>query len=156
MDRDHRWHLEHIQTLCTADPDFLLMTQYRFVDLHDEKAVQQAIDWWFELAAKGGEGMVVKPVQFTASNAKGLIQPGIKCRTREYLRIIYGPEYTAPENLERLKNRGLGKKRSMAAREYALGYEALQLFTQGAPLHKVHEAVFGVLALETEPVDPRL
>ena len=80
----------------------------------------------------------------------------MKCRGREYLRIIYGPEYTAQENLERLRSRGLATKRSLALREFALGVEALERFVRHEPLRRVHECVFGVLALESEPVDPRL
>lgn len=104
----------------------------------------------------GGEGMVVKPRDFVAMGKRGLIQPAIKCRGPEYLRIIYGPEYTEPDNLARLRQRGLSHKRSMALREFALGVEALERFVQHEPLRRVHEAVFGVLALESEPVDPRL
>jgi protein phosphatase len=100
--------------------------------------------------------MVVKPLQFIGKSRRGLIQPAIKCRGREYLRIIYGPEYTAPEHLERLRARGLGTKRSLALREFALGVEALHRFVEREPLRRVHECVFGVLALESEPVDPRL
>src|SRR5437868_11002655 len=102
------------------------------------------------------EGMVVKPLQFVARNKRGLIQSAVKCRGKEYLRIIYGPEYTAPQNLERLRSRGLSAKRSLALREFALGIEALERFTRREPLRRVHECVFGVLALESEPVDPRL
>ena len=124
--------------------------------LDDGAACAKASEWWEKMTTKGGEGMVMKPMEFTAFGKRGLIQPGIKCRGPEYLRIIYGPEYTREENLERLRNRGLSKKRSLALREYALGYEALKHFVDGSPLHKVHECVFGVLALESEPVDPRL
>ena len=111
---------------------------------------------WEELIASGGEGMVVKPLEFVTKGRKGLAQPAVKVRGREYLRIIYGPEYTLPENLERLKSRGLGTKRSLALREFALGLEALERFVHKEPLRRVHECVFGVLALESEPVDPRL
>ncbi|HEX8538347.1 MAG TPA: hypothetical protein VF664_12845, partial [Cystobacter sp.] len=68
----------------------------------------------------------------------------------------YGPEYTAAGNLERLRQRGLSTKRSMALREFALGVEGLERFVRQEPLRRVHECVFGVLALESEPVDPRL
>ncbi len=102
------------------------------------------------------EGMVVKPLGFTVRDAKGLIQRGIKCRGRDYLRIIYGAEYTAPEHLDRLKARNVGAKRSLAQREFALGHEALKRFVAREPLYRVHEAVFGVLSLESEPVDPCL
>jgi protein phosphatase len=98
----------------------------------------------------------VKPLAFVARGAKGLIQPAVKCRGREYLRIIYGPEYAAPEHLARLRARGLGAKRSLALREFALGVEALERFARHEPLYRVHECVFGVLAMESEPVDPRL
>jgi protein phosphatase len=126
------------------------------VDVSDEASQKEGIDWWEELTASGGEGMVVKPFQFVTKNRRGLVQPAVKCRGREYLRIIYGPEYTAPEHLERLRSRGLGTKRSLALREFALGMEALQRFVEREPLRRVHECVFGVLALESEPVDPRL
>jgi len=99
---------------------------------------------------------VIKPLTFTARGKKGLVQPAVKCRGKEYLRIIYGPEYTADANLQRLRNRGLAYKRSLALREFALGIEALERFVRREPLRRVHECVFGVLALESEPVDPRL
>ncbi len=104
----------------------------------------------------GGEGMVIKPREFVARGTKGLIQPALKVRGREYLRIIYGPEYDAPENLVRLRERGLGGKRNLALREFALGHEALKRFVAREPLRRVHECVFAVLALESEPIDPRL
>lgn len=100
--------------------------------------------------------MVVKPVGVVHHHKTGLSQPGIKCRGREYLRIVYGPEYTTAENLTRLRSRGLGHKRSLALREFALGIEALERFVAREPLYRVHECVFGILALESEPVDPRL
>lgn len=127
------------------------------VDTGDEESVRAATDWWLELTAAGGEGMVVKPLRAYARDGKGrLVQPGVKVRGREYLRIIYGPEYTRPDQLERLRERFLGHKRSLALREYALGLEALDRLAADEPLWRVHEPVFAVLALESEPVDPRL
>ena len=155
-DKDHVWHMTTLARLCAADPELLLATAYKIVDLGDDNSQQEGIAWWEKLTASGGEGMVVKPLQFVARNRRGLVQPAVKCRGREYLRIIYGPEYTAPEHLERLRARGLGTKRSLALREFALGIEALQRFVDRDPLRRVHECVFGVLALESEPVDPRL
>ena len=106
--------------------------------------------------ALGGEGMVVKPFDFLVRGRRGLVQPAVKCRGPEYLRIIYGPEYTIAANLERLADRNVSRKRSLASSEFALGVEALERFTRREPLFRVHECVFGVLALESEPVDPRL
>jgi protein phosphatase len=155
-ERDHFWHMKLAERLSAADPELFLSTPYKSVELEDETTRQEGIAWWEELTANGGEGMVVKPLQFVTRNRRGLVQPAIKCRGREYLRIIYGPEYTAPEHLERLRSRGTGTKRSLALREFALGIESLQRFVEREPLRRVHECVFGVLALESEPVDPRL
>ncbi|WNZ61599.1 hypothetical protein QEG98_38020 [Myxococcus sp. MxC21-1] len=156
MDKDHVWHLEALARVCQADATLLVATPFRVVALEDEAAVAEGLRWWEELTARGGEGMVVKPLDFAVRGRKGLLQPAIKSRGPEYLRIIYGPEYTAPANLERLRQRGLSTKRSLALREFALGVEGLERFARGEPLRRVHECVFGVLALESEPVDPRL
>ncbi|MBE7171350.1 MAG: polynucleotide kinase-phosphatase [Williamsia sp.] len=156
MDKDHEWHMNQIEAVCEADPEILLATPYKVVHISDAEAKQEAIDWWLERTGRGGEGMVVKPFNFVHTGKRGLIQPAIKVRGKEYLRIIYGPEYDSPENLARLKSRGLSAKRALALREFALGMEGLQRFVSGEPLRRVHECAFGVLALESEPVDPRL
>jgi protein phosphatase len=155
-DKPHTWHMAMLAELAAADPDLLIATQHHVVDLGDEAQVAAAITWWEELTSSGGEGMVVKPLDFCARGKKGLLQPAIKCRGPEYLRIIYGPDYTMPEHLQRLRERGLNGKRSLALREFALGIEALDRFVSGEPLRRVHECVFAVLAMESEPVDPRL
>jgi protein phosphatase len=155
-DKDHRWHLSTLQRLCAEDDELLLGTDSRLVQLENDTSRAEAIVWWEDLTSRGGEGMVIKPLDFVARGRRGLLQPALKCRGREYLRIIYGPEYTAPENLDRLKARGLSRKRSLAIREFSLGIEALERFVRREPLRRVHECVFGVLALESEPVDPRL
>ncbi len=126
------------------------------VDVTDAASVEEGIAWWTTLTGRGGEGMVVKPYDFIVRGTRGLVQPAIKCRGPEYLRIIYGPDYDIAENIARLRWRRLGTKRSLAQREFALGIEALERFVQAEPLRCVHECTFGVLALESEPVDPRL
>jgi len=156
VQRNHEWHMQTIATICSHDPQVLLATPYRIVDVTDPQQVEKATAWWTELTDKGGEGMVVKPLDFIAKGKKGLLQPAVKCRGREYLRIIYSPDYTSEENLRRLRSRGLGAKRSLALREFALGIEALERFVRREPLRRVHECVFGVLAMESEPIDPRL
>ena len=154
-DKDHGWHMAELSKLC-ADDAVCAPTAFRTVDLSDGSSCAVAEAWWEELTAAGGEGIVVKPWQFVVSGDKGIVQPAVKCRGREYLRIIYGPEYTAEENLARLRQRNLAAKRSLARREFALGLEALARFVDREPLRRVHECVFGVLAMESEPVDPRL
>jgi len=155
-DKDHVWHMNTVAGFVPEDDTLLMRTPYHVVDLADAASEAAATTWWEALTEAGGEGAVVKPLQFVAANSRGLLQPAVKCRGREYLRIIYGPEYTLPEHLERLRERGLSGKRSLALREFALGIEGLERFTQKEPLRRVHECVFGVLALESEPVDPRL
>jgi len=157
LDRDHAWHMDTLATLCAQDPALLLATPYRVIDVTDEASVAEGIAWWTRLTEAGGEGMVVKPLAFLPGRgAKGPVQPAVKCRGAEYLRIIYGPEYDLPEHLARLRIRGVGGKRALASREFALGVDALERFTRREPLRRVHECVFAVLALESEPVDPRL
>ncbi len=152
----HDWHMAIADRLAAAGDGFIRPTRHLTVNLDDPVSEQAGIAWWEHLVDAGGEGMVVKPIESIVTGNRGLIQPGIKCRGPEYLRIIYGPDYLTPANLERLRERGLGKKRSLAQREFALGIEALERFVAGEPLHRVHECVFGVLAMESEPVDPRL
>lgn len=156
-DKDHEWHMRMSTAICAADNSGVLFpTVHRTVDLTEPSSEAAATRWWEEMTERGGEGMVVKPLSFVAHGRRGIAQPAVKIRGREYLRIIYGPEYTLPENLERLRLRGLQTKRSLALREFALGIEGLERFARGDPLRRVHECVFGVLALESEPVDPRL
>ncbi len=155
-DKIHLWHMEIIKKYCCGNDDMFMATDYVHVNLLDENEKKAGIDWWHSLTGTGGEGMVVKPINYTSFKGNTLIQPAVKCRGREYLRIIYGPEYLIGDHLNKLKNRSLSRKRSLALKEFALGIEALSRFVEGEPLHKVHECVFGVLALESEPVDARL
>jgi protein phosphatase len=153
--KDHGWHLEMLGELCAGD-GLIEPTKALVVDATDPLSTTEAERWWRDLVDAGAEGMVVKPFDFTARGRRGLLQPALKVRGPDYLRIIYGPEYDLPQNLERLRSRGLATKRVLASREFALGVEALNRFVRGEPLYRVHECVFAVLALESEPVDPRL
>ena len=157
FDKDHLWHMEVLNKLCQDSEDNpLFATSYGMVNVTDDTNQTEAICRWEELTEQGGEGTVIKPLDFIVQGKRGLVQPAVKCRGREYLRIIYGPEYTLPQNLKRLRTRGLSHKRSLALREFALGVEALERFVRREPLSRVHECVFGILALESEAVDPRL
>jgi len=155
-DQSHAWHMATLARLAQHD-DLFQATRTKIVDFTDESSAKAAIDWWMEMTSAGGEGMVVKPPTFIARGDQNrLLQPAVKCRGRDYLRIIYGPDYDLPVNLVRLRKRGLGAKRALAQREFALGLEALERFVAREPLRRVHECVFAVLALESEPIDPRL
>lgn len=156
VDQRHSWHLQTLAKLSAPGDPVFMATSSRLVELAEPASEASATRWWEELTASGGEGMVVKPLEQVARGSRGIVQPAVKCRGPEYLRLIYGLEYTLPEHLERLRARGLSAKRSLALREFALGIEALERFVRREPLRRVHECVFGVLALESEPVDPRL
>ncbi len=147
LTESHEWHLAELAVL---EGDLVTPTRHRFVDLASEEERDAATRWWLDLTAGGGEGMVVKPAHLTGPR----IQPGLKVRGREYLRIVYGPDYT--DSLDVVRERRLGTKRQLAQREHGLGLEALTAFVAGEPLWKVHQSVFAILALESEPVDPRL
>jgi protein phosphatase len=155
-DRDHSWHLQVADRLVDAAPGVFRTTGRILVNTTDRESRAAGVGWWDTLTTAGAEGMVVKPRANLTRTRRGLVQPGIKVRGREYLRIIYGPDYTEPPNLARLRDRNLSHKRSLALREYALSLESLERVARREPLWRIHEAVFAVLALESEPVDPRL
>ncbi len=156
VDLNHEDHLKRIARFCDKTTSILTKTEYRIVDVTEESSIEAGIEWWRAMTSTGGEGMVVKPLDWINRDKHGLVQPAVKCRGPEYLRIIYGPDYDSPGNLDRLKRRSLAGKRSLALREFALGIEGLERFVRREPLRRIHECVFGVLALESEPVDPRL
>lgn len=153
--KDHLWHMQTLCELCQHD-SILLATNHSVVETTNHESMDAAVKWWEEMTREGGEGMVVKPFDAIVPAKRGLLQPAVKCRGPEYLRIIYGPDYSDETNLARLRSRGLSSKRGLALKEFALGIEALERFVRHEPLYRVHECVFGVLALESEPVDPRL
>jgi protein phosphatase len=156
VDQDHGWHMTTLAELVAPGQTLLMATPYRKLNPADDQAVQEACRWWEELTSSGGEGMVVKPLQWLQKGRRSYVQPAMKVRGREYLRIIYGPEYLRPEHLSRLAERRVGMKQSLALREFALGLEAMERFIRHEPLRQVHECVFGLLALESEPIDSRL
>jgi protein phosphatase len=156
LGRDHGWHMSVLARLAQAGEPVVHPTRHLVVDVTDPSSVEAGARWWEELTAGGAEGMVVKPFEGIARSKRNLVQPGVKVRGPQYLRIVYGPEYTEPANLDRLRQRSVGLKRSLAAREFALGVEALERLVRREPLYRVHECVFGILALESEPVDPAL
>ncbi len=155
-DMTHEWHMESIRRYITGKDEVFMETPYIVIDTEDEQSVQAGVDWWIKLTAGGGEGMVVKPETYIARQGYRLLQPAVKCRGREYLRIIYGSEYLEQGHLKRLKKRSLDRKRRLALKELSLGMESLYRFVKNDPLYRVHECAFGVLAFESEPVDPRL
>lgn len=155
-DKNHIWHMDTIKRYISHSDPVLVATNHILVDFANESSIQKGVEWWEALTASGGEGMVVKPYDFISKYKGEIIQPAVKCRGKEYLRIIYGPEYTMPDKLTRLKKRSLSKKRRLSLQEFALGMESLSRFVKNEPLYRVHECVFGVLALESEPVDLRL
>jgi protein phosphatase len=157
MDKTHQWHLDTIGRIVAASSTpCLQLTASRLLDLTDVAGEAARLAWGEHLTAQGGDGIVVTPLDVIARGRRGLVQVAMKGRGRDYLRLIDGPESTAPKHLARLCQRHLGVKRALVLREWALGIEALERFVRREPLRRVHACVFGVLALESEAVDPRL
>lgn len=155
-DKNHQWHMENIATICEADPEMLMKTQWKILNPANPEEIRETCHWWEKLTASGKEGMVIKPIDFISYNGKKLLQPAIKCRGRDYLRITYGAEYTLPENIDKLKNRFLKRKQNLALQEFSLGIESLERFIAKKPLRAIHECIFAILALESDAIDPRL
>ncbi|MDO0824222.1 polynucleotide kinase-phosphatase [Desulfosporosinus nitroreducens] len=154
FDQSHIWHMEQNRELAKLS-DLFIETEFKVV--MDEASEQEAIRWWQEITEDGHEGFVVKPETYIARNNKGrIIQPAIKVRGRKYLHIIYGIDYLQPENLTRLKNRNVSRKQRHALMEFALGIEGVKRFVRTESVARIHECVLATLALEAEPVDPRL
>jgi protein phosphatase len=151
----HHWHMQVLARLCAQDP-ILCETGWRVIDPASASDRDAVIGWWERHTAQGGEGFVIKPDAFVVHDGKSLLQPAMKVRGRDYLRLVYGPDYDMPDNLVRLRERALGRKNALAEREFRLGLEGLERFVAGRPLREVHACALGVLALESEPVDPRL
>lgn len=152
--KPHSWHLDIANQLVATDSEIYRQTRCFVLDPSDPEQVEAASQWWLQLTESGGEGVVVKPMENAETSRQ--VQPGMKVRGREYLRMIYGHDYLQPQRQERLKQRNLQHKQSSALREYALGIESLERLAAGEPLHRIHVPVFGVLALESEPMNPRL
>jgi polynucleotide kinase-phosphatase len=149
----HTWHMEKNKEFSGISRLFV-ETEYLVVS--DEASMLAAIEWWKEMTEEGHEGFVVKPESFVTRDRGKLLQPAIKVRGRKYLHIIYGMDYLLPENLVRLKQRNIGKKQRNALKEFSLGIEAVSRFVNRESLERVHECVLGIMALEAEPIDPRL
>jgi polynucleotide kinase-phosphatase len=153
FDHPHTWHMEMNRQFARISSLFM-ETEYKIIT--DEASEEEVIHWWKDITSEGHEGIVIKPEFFIARNKGKLLQPAIKVRGRKYLNIIYGMDYLLPNNLERLKNRNTGKKQKLALKEFSLGVEGIKRYKNGESIERVHECVLATLAMESDPVDPRL
>ncbi|TDL78498.1 polynucleotide kinase-phosphatase [Peribacillus frigoritolerans] len=153
FDKPHTWHMEMNREYAALSSLFV-ETDYKLIT--DDASAEEVIKWWQDITREGHEGIVIKPEFYIAMNKGKLLQPAIKVRGRKYLNIIYGMDYLSPKNLERLKNRNTAKKQKLALREFALGIESIKRYVNGETIERVHECVLATLALESDPVDPRL
>lgn len=88
-----------------------------------------ATTFWHRVAEEGGEGIVVKPLHPTAFLPSGrYIQPALKCRTKDYLRLIYGINYLEKDNFEFLRHRRTADKRRLAMQQFELSQKILYSF----------------------------
>lgn len=157
FDHGHEWHLSELNSWAKLSPNIFKETKSFKVQLDDSISIGSAEVWWREITANDGEGVVIKSLDFCPRGESGqLLVPMMKCRGREYLRIIYGPNYLNEQRLIELKKRSTRLKKRKALDEFSIGIQGLSNFVKRAPFHKVHECVFGILALESERLDPRL
>jgi len=153
FDQPHTWHMDMNQQFASQSSLFV-KTEFKIIT--DEASENEVIKWWKEITSEGHEGIVIKPEFYIAKSKGKLLQPAIKVRGRKYLNIIYGMDYLLPENLARLKNRNTGKKQKLALKEFALGVEGINRYVNEESIERVHECVLATLAMESDPVDPRL
>lgn len=151
--KPHTWHMEMNKEFA-KDSSLFVTTEYKTIS--DAASELEVITWWEEMTKEGHEGIVIKPEFYIPTSRGRLIQPAIKVRGRKYLHIIYGMDYLSPANLERLKKRNTGKKQKLALKEFALGIDGIKRFVNGDSIERVHECVLATLAMESDPVDPRL
>ncbi len=69
--RDHQWHMQTLAALAEQDPELLMVTGHRIVDLEDAASETAANDWWETITGAGGEGMVVKPLDWVVRRPGG-------------------------------------------------------------------------------------
>lgn len=156
FDKDHVWHMEQSKYLSELSTLFVT-TEHCIVTLEDDKQIKDATTWWEDMTSNGHEGMVVKPLDFITKNDKGqVLQPAIKVRGREYLRIIYGMDYLEPHNLKVLKKRSVKGKMKNALKEFHLSIESVRRFMEKDSLERIHECVLASLSYENDEIDPRL
>ncbi len=156
--RSHLWHMQMLAGLARSGREFVIPTRYEVVSLSEQATWSKTIRWWEELSEESSEGLVVKPLPFIPRGRRGLAQPALKCRSREHLRLVYGPRYDSAEGRESLLARDAllrrRNKHRRILRQFALSMEAVTRFVKRSPLNAVHECVLGVLAQEVPPSMP--
>lgn len=156
FDKNHHWQMQTLNALAKAAGEPFLGTPFERVDLRVATDIQRVLRWWECISPSGEEGLVVKPLHFLCRGRRGLAQPGIKCRGREHLRLVYGPEYDSEENIVKLLDRrAISRRRQKHRRilkQLALSIEGVERFIRKEPLPRVEECVRGVLSLETREI----
>src|SRR5437667_9924920 len=70
-DRDHGWHMDVAERLAGAGGRLLIATRSLRVDVTDPQSERSGVQWWEQLTAAGGEGMVVKPLAGIVRGRRG-------------------------------------------------------------------------------------
>lgn len=147
----HRWHMDVLRRLSESAGVPFLLTVSRDVRLDSQHDRAGCVSWWEKISKSGGEGVVVKPLHFAPRGRRGAAQPAIKCRGKEHLRMVYGPDYDLPERRRELASRESLVNRRAKFREIvkqaAISLEGVDRFIAGEPIERVAECVRAVLAL---------
>jgi protein phosphatase len=64
VDKPHTWHMDIAARLCKDTAGLLTSTATLQIDFTDAVSEKQGVSWWEERTGRGGEGMVVKPMEF--------------------------------------------------------------------------------------------
>lgn len=144
----YRTHEEQLAEIRALEGDIVKPTTYQVVDLDSAASKEASVRRWLDYCESGGEGFVYKtPTFFTLGSTGFPIQPAMKVRGRDYLRIIYGMDYLQPEYFDRLKQRGTKMKRLLAVQEQEIAIHILRCFINGNEIERLR-AVGAFLGLE--------
>jgi hypothetical protein len=155
-DRNHVWHMDVLAGISRRSDGVMIVTPFQSVDLYKDEACLNATAWWKRITEQLEEGVVIKPMAVISTGRRGgTVQPGVKCRGREHLRLVYGPEYDRNEYLEALRERSAFSHRRQkhrgVLRQFALSLEAVKRFVQSESVDRIQECVVGIAALERSP-----
>jgi protein phosphatase len=101
--------------------------------------------------------MVVKPHDLISKGRRGYAHPAVICRGPEYLRIILRTGVFVAKEFGAASLARPGRRIDLLpALVSRSALSRSNVFVLKEPLHRTQECAFGVLALESEFVDPRL
>lgn len=150
----HAWHTAQLSAFSQGHPTRVRALRSEVLDLQDHDHRRSLVAWWQELSEAGAPGIIVKPVTLELFVNHEYLQPAMKVRGREALRMVYGPFYTEHDLLAHHRTRSLKERRELVIRHFVLGKEALTRFVAGQPHAEVLQIITTHLAISTMDGNP--